>query len=404
MVAATQQRPSRIPVAEIRTDGGTQVRVRIDGDAINDYARVLDSLPPVTVVFDGAAYWLADGFHRVAAHRSVGSLEIDAVVVEGTQRDAVLIACGANVEHGVRRTNRDKRNAVKMLLVDGEWSTWADNRIAQACGVTHPFVGQMRRALEGAAGGCNDYNPTSTDTEDDGDDEPQHLASVSVPTTTDEFVAAARETMGGIDLQASSLDEEWAGRLWLHPRVARHAWSERLLDLHADGRIEQACLMVTSSTGDAWFQPLWDHASCFVAGRVQDEAQVVVYLGDRVEAFERAFSRFGRIVVPTPFGSASLRSQHLRLCGKCGKPCSSGKWCPTCKQHERGDRTWIRNAVDIAQRELRAGKEPSPTKIAVRVHAPWRDVVRVLESKLPELDPRIVATWKRQAALARHGE
>jgi len=468
MVAATQQRPSRIPVASIRTDGGTQVRVRIDGDAINDYAGVLDSLPPITVVWDGEHYWLADGFHRVAAHRQVGSLEIDALVVEGTQRDAILIACGANMEHGVRRTNRDKRNAVRMLLDDVEWSTWSSREIARACGVTDPFVAQLRRAVEGGReGGANGLHPYDVDDdapEDQGDDVtdddaemPKKSPAVSAVTssksnewyTPAEFLEAAREVMGGIDLDPASseaandvvraariytqdddgLAHEWRGRVWLNPPYGRTevggkekssqaVWTERLVDEHAEGRVEQACCMVTSKTGDAWFQALWDLPMCFVAGRIKfrpgggqeetqnTQSQVVAYLGDRVEAFERTFSKFGRIVVPTPFGSASLRSQHLRLCSNaaCGKPCSSGRWCPTCKQHERGDRAWARNAVDIAKRDLRAGKEPSPTKIAVRVHAPWRDVVRILESKLPELDARIVATWKRQASLARKGD
>jgi phage N-6-adenine-methyltransferase len=463
MVAATAQPlPSRIPLAAIRVDGGTQVRVRIDGDAVNDYARVLADLPPVTVIFDGVCYWLADGFHRVAAHRQVGSLEVDAIVLEGTKRDAVILACGANADHGVRRTNRDKRNAVKTLLVDDEWSTWSDRQIAEACGVTHPFVSQFRRALEGGAEGGNGYHPGDDEDRDESpadDDEGDGMAKTKTSAvaaltssesnewyTPGEFLEGAREVMGGIDLDPASspaandvvkaariftaeddgLAHEWAGRVWLNPPYGRSevdgkersnqaTWTERLIDEHAAGRVEQACAMVTSKTADLWFQPLWDYPICFITGRVDfragegqkesnnTQSQVVVYLGERVEAFERVFARFGRIVVPTPFGSASLRSQHLRLCGKCGKPCSTGRWCPTCKQYERDDRRWIRAVVDIAERDLRAGKEPSPTKIAVRVRAPWPDVARVLVQKGLG-DDRMRAEWQRQAALARKGE
>lgn len=452
MVAATAHpRTTRIPLTAIRVDGGTQVRVRIDGDAIGDYARELAHLPPVTVVFDGAEYWLADGFHRVAAHRQVGSLEVDALVVEGTRRDAVLLACGANTEHGVRRSNRDKRNAVRMLLDDAEWSTWSSREIARACGVTDPFVAAYRRALEG---GANGSHPPDDDAPDDDGEMPKRSPALSAVTssksnewyTPAEFLEAAREVMGGIDLDPASsaaandvvkaarifteaddgLAHAWSGRVWLNPpygrtevdgkeRSAQAVWTERLVDEHAEGRVEQACCMVTAKTAEAWFQPLWDFPLCFIAGRVsfrpgsgQDESQnpqgqVVMYLGERTEAFERAFGGFGRIVMPTPFGSASLRSQHLRLCSKCGKPCSSGKWCPTCKQYERGDRRWIRAAVDIAKAEQKVGREPSPRKIAVRVRAPWPDVVRVLIEK-HVVEGALASEWQRQAALARKGE
>lgn len=464
---------ARLALAAIRTDGGTQVRARIDGDAVNDYARALPDLPPVEVCWDGAEYWLTDGFHRVAAHHQVGSLQVDALIREGTKRDAVLRACSANGGHGVRRTNHDKRNAVKVMLCDDEWSTWTDRAIAEHCAVSHPFVSQMRRALEGADGAGNGYHPQSRETDDDDDepadegddgnvlddadepDEHRAVAKKSAATaaitssssndwyTPSEFVEAAREVMGGIDLDPASSDvanevvratsiytidddglsQEWGGRVWLNPPYGRNddnvsnqaLWSERLLDDHADGRVEQACLMVTSKTADAWFQQLWDTPICFIAGRVQfrpgagqdettnTQGNVVAYLGARVEAFERAFERFGRIVVPTPFGAASLRSSHLRLCATCRTPCSSGRWCPTCKQHERKDRAWMRSAIQIAERELKVSRTPSPAKIAARVRIPWTDIVRLFVTKKVGTD-EMRAAWQKQAQLARRGE
>jgi hypothetical protein len=59
--------------------------------------------PPVVVFFDGAEYWLADGFHRILAAKQLGLAEIAADVREGGR---------ANVSHGLKRFNRDKRNAV----------------------------------------------------------------------------------------------------------------------------------------------------------------------------------------------------------------------------------------------------------------------------------------------------
>jgi hypothetical protein len=48
----------------------------------------------------------------------LGLVEIDADVRQGSLRDAILCAVGTNAEHGLRRTNRDKRNAVDAELQD----------------------------------------------------------------------------------------------------------------------------------------------------------------------------------------------------------------------------------------------------------------------------------------------
>jgi hypothetical protein len=54
---------------------------------------------------------------------------------------------GANESHGLRRTNEDKRRAVVTLLNDEEWSGWSNREIARKCGVSDPFVMQIRSSL-----------------------------------------------------------------------------------------------------------------------------------------------------------------------------------------------------------------------------------------------------------------
>lgn len=135
-------------VASIRIDGGTQPRQSINEQVVSEYAEALqagEKLPPVVVFHDGTDHWLADGFHRYHAHRKAKRKDIAADVREGTRRDAVLFSVGANAAHGLRRTNDDKRRAVLTLLEDAEWSKWSDRQIAEACGVSVPFVGAVRR-------------------------------------------------------------------------------------------------------------------------------------------------------------------------------------------------------------------------------------------------------------------
>ncbi len=136
-------------IADIRMDGGTQARARLNEDIVQDYAEEMRAgaeFPPVVVFHDGNERWLADGFHRIAAAKMAGFLEFEAEVRPGTRRDAVLFAVCANGQHGLRRTNEDKRKAVMMLLEDDEWSMWSNSEIARRCGVSDEFVRKIRGA------------------------------------------------------------------------------------------------------------------------------------------------------------------------------------------------------------------------------------------------------------------
>ena len=137
-------------IEKIRIDGGTQSRVEINNEAVSEYAEALKGgvqFPPVDVFFDGADYWLVDGFHRYHAHRSAGLSEIDAAIHNGTLRDAQLFSFGVNASHGLRRSNADKRKAVEFMLNDAEWSVWSDREIARQCCVSHVLVFNIRKSL-----------------------------------------------------------------------------------------------------------------------------------------------------------------------------------------------------------------------------------------------------------------
>jgi hypothetical protein len=144
---------TNILLQHIRIDGGTQTRERLNQDVINDYAELMVTgveFPPITLYYDGSDYWLADGFHRYAATAIAKSMAgvVAAEIRQGTRRDAVLFAVGANAVHGLRRTNNDKRRAVDVLLRDEEWSTWSDRAIAQKCGVSHQLVANLRQDMQ----------------------------------------------------------------------------------------------------------------------------------------------------------------------------------------------------------------------------------------------------------------
>lgn len=140
-----------IEVAKIRRDGGTQSRAAINEDTVSEYAEAMANpetvFPPITVYFDGKVYWLADGFHRLAAWERIGRTEVPCDVRQGDRRRAILHSVAANSAHGLRRSNEDKRRAVLTLLEDEEWSQWSDREIARRCAVSPPLVASVRSGL-----------------------------------------------------------------------------------------------------------------------------------------------------------------------------------------------------------------------------------------------------------------
>ena len=140
-----------LPVTLLRTDGGTQTRARLDPSIVADYAAAMREgaqFPPLTVFYDGSEYWVADGFHRQAAAEEAERSEIAVQVCQGTRREAILYSCGANANHGLRRSNADKERAVQTLLRDEEWRQWSDSEIARRCFVDHKTVTRVRTAME----------------------------------------------------------------------------------------------------------------------------------------------------------------------------------------------------------------------------------------------------------------
>lgn len=143
---------AEIDVSEIQLLDEVQSRVDLDKGAIKEFAEKIKdgvAFPPIVVFQRGEECVCADGFHRVHAARKAGVEKIAAEVREGDRRDAIRHSVGANVTHGVRRKNADKRRAVKMLLGDAEWGELADREIGRLAGVTHPLVSKIRKELAG---------------------------------------------------------------------------------------------------------------------------------------------------------------------------------------------------------------------------------------------------------------
>lgn len=140
-----------LAIDSIRCGGGTQMRAELSVEVYMDYRdKILAGVefPPLDVFFDGSDHWLADGFHRFYGHREAKKAYVKCNVHNGTLRDAIFFAACANQAHGLRRTQKDKRNAVEVILNDPDWVKWSDRKIAEQVGVGHPLVSECRRQLK----------------------------------------------------------------------------------------------------------------------------------------------------------------------------------------------------------------------------------------------------------------
>ena len=147
--------------------------------------------------------------------------------------------------------------------------------------------------------------------------------------TPEKYIEAAREVMGGIDLDPASnmhaqktvkatdwydehengLLQAWNGRVFLNPPYAYPTvghFIEKLCGEIADGNVTAAVLLTNNNTDTKWWHlAAWLSTSvCFTAGRINfykedgsitqpTNGQTFFYFGDDHKAFADVFQKFG---------------------------------------------------------------------------------------------------------------
>jgi hypothetical protein len=145
-------RPGSLALDYITLDNQLQSRA-LKANVVSEYASVIrrgGELPPVLVVRDANDnYYLVDGHHRVAATRELTGIDDIAVeIIDGTFNDALWLSWGANRDHGLRRTQKDKRRAIHAALKHPLWWKKKSSRaIAKHIGCDHKTVAAMRQKL-----------------------------------------------------------------------------------------------------------------------------------------------------------------------------------------------------------------------------------------------------------------
>lgn len=178
-----------LSLKHIIRDPRLQMRAKVDEDHVTQLTEVVKEgkkfhgdLP---VVFnEGSNNWLADGFQRAMAIEAAGQTKMECQVIPGSYRDAFLFSLSANAKHGARRTNDDKKKAVKALLeflkTDEQLSNISQGAIAAYCAVTQPFVSK----LHSKDGTHNSYECAQTTVGLDG--RTINVSNIGKATTSDE--------------------------------------------------------------------------------------------------------------------------------------------------------------------------------------------------------------------------
>lgn len=345
-------------------DDAIQPRAVIDDEAVAEYAAALaagSDFPPIVVFFDGTRRWLADGWHRVRAAHRAGLAVLPAEIRQGSRRDALLFALSANQTHGLRRTNADKRRVVLTMLSDGQWKRWSDREIARRCGVTHPFVAEMRTSGNGFQ---IDEPPTRTaerrgrtyemDTRAIGHRNGDAGGDAAAPPTRDashmavhfssetpehytpaaflELVVAVFGDIPDLDPCSNSHDapnvqarrhltaaddglaQPWAGRVFMNPPYGRDilGWIDKLRGEWNAGHLVEAIALLPARTDTEWFERLTagtdDLVLCFLCGRLtfignNDPApfpSMAAYFGPHHDVFAHVFSQQGALMIRPP--------------------------------------------------------------------------------------------------------
>lgn len=137
----------KVKLNDIRIDGGTQGRVVIDQQHVYHMVEMMKEgyeFDPIDTNFDGATYWLVDGFHRYHAYKLIGIKEVDIKYTPGTQAEAVIRSYGVNARHGLPRSFEDKKKVVEEALANPDLKDKSNYEIAKICVVSQPFVAGVR--------------------------------------------------------------------------------------------------------------------------------------------------------------------------------------------------------------------------------------------------------------------
>jgi hypothetical protein len=141
-----------IKLERIDIKASPNVRAEMNGEAVIDYAESYlekQNVPEIVLFeWDNAPLMIADGKHRLKAMEKAGIKERACLIYKGGYEACLKYALRANLFHGLRRTNEDKRSGVELAL-----KTFPDKSngvLAEMAAVGESLVSEIRKEMEGS--------------------------------------------------------------------------------------------------------------------------------------------------------------------------------------------------------------------------------------------------------------
>jgi len=137
-------------LSDITVDNDLQPRAFMKTEVVDEYAEAMqqgECFPPITLFTDRDTNWLADGYHRFYAAQKAGLDELSAEFRIGTRQDALRYALSANVTHGLRRSQADRRRAVLIAL--REFGNLSNRELGRMVKVDDKTIAKYRVELSG---------------------------------------------------------------------------------------------------------------------------------------------------------------------------------------------------------------------------------------------------------------
>src|SRR5258708_18221647 len=131
---------TRVPVTDLVLSNWLRVKGE-DIQHVRVLAEVEDELPPIVV--HRATMRVIDGMHRVRAAILSGVTHIEALLFEGAEDEAFLLAVRLNVTHGLPLSRADRVAAAVRII--NSTPQWSDRAIARAAGLSDKTVASIRR-------------------------------------------------------------------------------------------------------------------------------------------------------------------------------------------------------------------------------------------------------------------
>ena len=152
-------------------DASIETRYRLDESVVKEYGEKMRAgvqFPPLKLVEERKAecYWMWDGQHRLKAAKLAKLKTLSCRVKQGTKQEALRLALGANADHGLRRTNADKRKCVLIAMNEPEFEKMSNRKLAELCSVSRMLVKEIKDEIADKAAESDDDLTSNSKTKD----------------------------------------------------------------------------------------------------------------------------------------------------------------------------------------------------------------------------------------------